>query len=136
MEVSGVDLTLMRLQNAPKKLQRSSLRKAGNRGSVLVLRAMKAAAPVDSGLLKKSLGRKVKVFQRGNAATLFFIVGPRTGFKKQVGTRKRSGKAVFKNPVRYAHLADKRKPFRKQVTASTSTQVAEAVRDAVAESLG
>ena len=60
-----------------------------------VITAARAAAPVDTGLLKKSIGAKVKVYPRkGNIVSM---VGARGGFKD---------KDTKQNPAIYAHLVE------------------------------
>ena len=106
-----------RLAELPKKVANKGARAAIQAGSKPILDTEKSLAPVDSGLLRKSLGRKVKQYKGGPLA----IVGPRKGFegltKKgrvrfQVRTKKNSGTGKgLKQPSRYAHLAEKKTSF-------------------------
>lgn len=90
----GVTDLLKRLKDLETKIRRKVLVKVGNAGSKPLLKAIKAATPVDTGLLRKSMARKVKVFSaRG---VMWFGVGARTGFKVD-----------GKNPTKYAHLTRK-----------------------------
>lgn len=70
------------------------------------------------GQLKNSIGWKVNFYRKSKVAVA--IVGPRDGFREQIGvvTRgKNKGKPVFVNPSKYAHLVElgtrgsKAKPF-------------------------
>lgn len=60
------------------------------------------------GQLKKSLGYKVKSYPRNKVSVA--IVGPRTGFRKQIGVYVKGGKKhpagepIIIDPVKYAHL--------------------------------
>lgn len=72
--------------------------KAGiNEITKAVLRDAKEMTPVRTGQLRKSLGRRIKVYR--NSRVVVGIVGPRTGFKILV-----DGKPV--NPAKYAHLVE------------------------------
>lgn len=61
-----------------------------------------------TGQLKKSIGQKV--YMKGG--TVVTIIGPRTGFKIQVGTRTRGGKKskpgdpIYHDPAKIAHLVE------------------------------
>lgn len=57
------------------------------------LSAMKSSVPVETGLLKKSLGLRVKTYR--NSKVTVAAIGPRHGHKS--GGR---------NPVKYAHLVE------------------------------
>ena len=54
-----------------------------------------------TGLLKKSIGRRGKTYK--NSGVLVEVIGPRSGFKRTVEI---DGKAVIKNPTKYAHLVE------------------------------
>lgn len=130
VQVHGVGELLAKLRDLDKRVRRKILRKAVNEPSKIVLAAMKAKVPVETGLLRKSLGRKVKVWGNGVA---FFIVGPRRGFKKQVKTK--LGKMMHRNPSKYAHLADKFRPWRGPVADQTKTAVLASMERVLKEEL-
>ena len=73
-------------------------RRAVNMALTPVAKAAKRKAPVETGLLKKSIGKKVKVYRRSEM--VWGGVGPRKGFK---GTGP-DGKP--RNPLMYAHLVE------------------------------
>jgi HK97 gp10 family phage protein len=153
--VQGMREAYAALSKAAKKIQRDGSRKAANAGGKVVLKAMKGAVRVRTGLLKKALGRKVKSF--GDSGVSVAIIGPRTGFKvvKQKdgstakvqtkfsrldGTRvNKKGETVnkYSNPTQYAHLVDKGTrrsrayPFRAPVQQATAGQVRDAMAEAV-----
>ncbi len=54
----------------------------------------------DTGLLKKSIGKKTKTYK---GVTFIAVVGPRKGFKKEVEV---NGTLVTRNPSKYAHLVE------------------------------
>lgn len=61
----------------------------------------------DGGLLRKSLGYKVKYYTRTGSAVA--ICGPRSRFRVQIGVVSRGprkGQPVFANPQKYAHLVE------------------------------
>lgn len=104
-EVNVKDLmsSLDGLKNAVKN---RILKKAVNKGCKIILKAAKAKAPRETGLLKKSLGSKVKVYR--NTGVVVGIVGPRKGFRQEVLRKK--GRwfpaMVISDPIRYAHLVE------------------------------
>lgn len=79
------------------KVARKATRAGINEITTVVLKDAKARVPKRSGQLRKSLGRKVKGYRRGEIVS--GIVGPRRGFRVVIG-----GVAV--NPVNYAHLVE------------------------------
>jgi HK97 gp10 family phage protein len=107
-------LTMDRLKRGPKN---RILRKMVNRGSAIESKAMKAKAPLWSsigdstlaararGILRKSIGVKVVSY----AKAVVGLVGCRTGFKTQIGVRKRGkniGQPVYFSPEKVAHLIE------------------------------
>ena len=94
---------LAKVQRLPRAAQLKVIRPALNEASKIILQAVKARAPKDTGLLRKSLGRRMKTYRRSGVIVAY--VGPRTGFKREVTLR--SGRTVFRNPTRYAHLVER-----------------------------
>lgn len=86
------------LKSLGQRVQRRVMRSAVNASATPVLKAARAKAPKQSGLLKRSLGRKVVTNTKRQSVTA--IIGPR---KKVQGEHK--GKP--RKPSRYAHLAEK-----------------------------
>lgn len=99
--ITGLDDLFARLKAIPKKLQNKALKDGVGKAGKEILWKAKGKAPRKSGLLRKSLGRKVKVYRNSGAAVA--IVGPRKGFK---GLAERGGREVMSDPVRYAHLVE------------------------------
>jgi HK97 gp10 family phage protein len=122
-KIDGLKDLLKKVDDLDKRMRGSILRKAvGAGGKILTksmkqnLKAFKANAKTlgkgwsmgDTGLTKKSIGSKVKLYRRSGVAVA--IAGPRTGFKKQIGTvtrGKSKGKPKFRNPTAIAHLIEK-----------------------------
>lgn len=110
----GVDITLFGDKELIRKLEK--LGKANNRSRNKVIRqavsfsmtpvnkAAKAKLVPGHGfeteLLKKSIGKKSKTYK---GVTFIVVVGPRSGFKKEVNV---DGKLVLRNPAKYAHLVE------------------------------
>lgn len=100
--VDGLAPLMTRLA-ALRQTERSKiLRKAVNACSGVVLNAAKALAPRNSGLLKRSLGRRIRTYRR--TGRVVGVVGPRTNMKSAVTLK--SGATRWANPTRYAHLAE------------------------------
>jgi hypothetical protein len=87
------------LRELPDRIERKVLRQAINVATTPAVRAAKRLAPKgESGLLKKSIGKKIKTYKRTNTAVA--LVGPR---KQTVGEYK--GKP--RKPSKYAHLVER-----------------------------
>lgn len=93
------DKELMKLfRQLGPRVQRRILRPAMNVAATPVVKAAKSKAAKRSGLLKKSLGKKVKTYP--DHGTVVAIVGPRTSVVGEVKGRKHW-------PAKIAHLVEK-----------------------------
>lgn len=95
--ISGGDPLIRKLNTLPDKLFVKGLVWASRRAMKPVVAQAKENAPVEHGLLKRSIGVKVKKYKR--AGIVLTMVGPRSGFGMEVDGRKR-------DPVYYAHLQE------------------------------
>lgn len=110
-ELVGLKEALKALDGLSRTVRNKALRPAMTEASKLVQGAARALVPVgETGMLKKSLDRKVKTY-RGSGVVVG-IVGPRTGL---AGARKggkrltafgRKIAALGVNPGKYAHLVE------------------------------
>lgn len=100
-KIEGLSGLLKALAGVDAKLRRKATRKAVGEAGKIILRAAKGKVRKKSGLLKKSLGRKVKVYR--GTGTAVAIVGPRTGFRETV---QRGNRQMLSDPVKYAHLVE------------------------------
>lgn len=85
-----------------RKIMRPAIREAASK----ISKAAKSKVPVETGLLKKSIGVKVVTYKSG---TIYAAIGPRSGFKRKVQrTMPSTGKKreVLSNPTKYAHLVE------------------------------
>ncbi len=87
-----------------------------------------------TGTLKKSLGIKMTTTRRG---TVLGVIGPRRGFKTQVGTTGK-GKPIYEDPANIAHLVEfghggphpaPPHPFMRPAWQNSASQVAAIYRD-------
>lgn len=113
--VTGDKALKAALERLEKKVAKQSVRKAVNKTARKALKAAKAAVPVDTGTLKKSLAVKSKTLRNG---TILAFVGPRRGFKVDKKTKVRtmtkfarvkqlsSGRVIVMNPTKYSHLVE------------------------------
>lgn len=97
MELLGEDELRRLFSRMPKRLQDRWLRKAVNAAALPILRTMRQTANKDSGLLKKSLGRKTKLYRKDGTAVA--IVGARRSVSGTHNGRTRV-------PANYLHLAE------------------------------
>jgi len=146
-QIEGLEGTLAVLKSADAKVRKKILRKACNKAGGVLLKRAKQLVPTKSKLLKKSLGRKVKVYPSGVAVA---VVGPRKGFRQEVV---RDGREVLSDPIRYAHLVEggtrphgyktrggrhpgaKARPFLKPSLDSTKSTVKKVIANTIAEGL-
>lgn len=97
--IHGVEALVKKLRVTMKHRAVKAGRKAIGEGEKLVLSAMKDTVPVETSTLKKSLGRKTKVY--GN--TVVGIIGARVDKGRFVVIR---GRDEYRNPVKYDHLIE------------------------------
>jgi hypothetical protein len=139
-----------------KKVLRKGLRSAGGAAAKVMKPAMQAAVPKVTGLLRRSLGPKVKVYVTAKKMAVWAGVGPRAEFRSVFRTeRTKKGKKVFKFvaklregklspelkatghhirwPNKYAHLAGPRRKATFVRTVISRTR--KAVKEAMAKAL-
>jgi HK97 gp10 family phage protein len=108
-----------RLAEIDRKIARKALKAGINEVSKAVLWDAKSLVPKRTGLLRKSLGRKIKSYRNG--AVIVGIIGPRKGFRLVIN-------GVPVNPVKYAHLVEfgrrEVRPKKKKVLAGSGIPVA------------
>lgn len=111
VELLGANQVRSLLTGWKPSTQRRMIRPAVTKGARIISRATKREAPKESGLLKKSIGTKVKTYKSG---VVVGIIGPRKGFRRPVivsratkkGERKGTAgvRVVYRDPAKYAHL--------------------------------
>ncbi len=113
-KVTGLQELSLALRGVDDKVRNKALRKAAVQAAKPITKEMKARCPVSTeplnphkGLLKKSIGTKVKMYK--GAGVVVVMIGPRQGFRMQVGTRtrgRRKGQPFFQDPTKIAHLVE------------------------------
>lgn len=129
----AVKAAFAKLEAFDKKLKRSTLRKIGNAQSKIALAVLKANSPKDTGTLRKSQGRVVKVYAAKSA--VFWAVGPRTKWRRVV-TRKVvkprgfvgpvKPKVVIRWPTKTAHLVERKTGYFSKSAAAVRGRMAAA----------
>lgn len=99
--LTGLDQSLKLLQGLKQGVRNRILRAALSKATTPMLKTAKRLAPVETGLLRKSIGRKVKTY--ASTGSVVVVIGPRTGFRREVTVR---GRKMIRNPVKYAHLVE------------------------------
>lgn len=118
--VTGSEQVIRNVLALPKRIRRRAFRVALDAAGGEIKREVQKRAPVETGLLKRSMG--VKTVVPDNERTAWTKVGPRRGFKAPLGRTKRgklkavstklqallptSANAIYRNPTRYAHLVE------------------------------
>lgn len=103
--LSGMRPLLDRLAAFGEKVRKKVTRAMVAAGGRAVAKQAKRRAAKETGLLRRSIGSKVKTYGSG---VVVAVVGPRLGFRKQV-TRPRNrphAGAQIADPVKYAHLVE------------------------------
>lgn len=126
-KILGVPEVLAQLETLKRTARNKHVRKGVNDGTKLLLKVIKAKCPQETGLLKKSLGRKVKAYK----SAIVGLVGPRRGFKREVRVGNRT---EIRDPAKYAHLAERERPFMRPAL-SEAPAVVKAVADAMSASV-
>ncbi len=99
VSVKNMERLLRSLAKIPQKAQGKALRNAVAKSMTPVSKKARSEAPVDSGALKRSIGKKSKSYQRGLIAV------------SMVGPRKRIANVMSGNRLRiprhYVHLVER-----------------------------
>jgi HK97 gp10 family phage protein len=106
VKITGLREMQRTLDRLPRELIKSSESAVLRAGAKPIEKAAKAKVPVGTGLLKKSIGNRVKKVDGSTSAR----IGPRTGFKgRSLGMKKnKAGVASekFADPNKYSHLVE------------------------------
>lgn len=100
---------LKQLAGLDMKIRRKALRAAVSAAGTVVVKKAKQLVRTETKLLRKSIGKKVKVYKSGVAVC---VVGARTGFRQPViRSRGKWAPAApppsgYANPAVYAHLVE------------------------------
>lgn len=97
--LTGLDAILRRLDAVKKSVATKALRKGITAANKIVLRREKANVRKRTGLYRRSLGQKVKVYR--NSSVVVGIIGARKGFKVLLLS---GGSYRAADPVKYAHF--------------------------------
>lgn len=107
-KITGVKELTATLSGLARAVRNKILRKMMGEAGKVVLKRAKQLVPRETGLLKKSLGRKVKLYR--NSGVGVAVVGPRTGPKfRQTVTRTKGRwfpRTAISSPTKYAHLVE------------------------------
>ncbi|MGE5611150.1 MAG: HK97 gp10 family phage protein [Bacillota bacterium] len=85
------------LMTLPDRVQRKATRSAVNRAATPIVKAARAGAQKQSGLLKKAINKKIKTYPAKQ--TVMAIIGPRRDVRGEYKGKRRV-------PANYAHLAE------------------------------
>lgn len=101
-KLNGLDGLVKELSKLGQKTKNQMLRPAVRAGASILNKEMKKQAPKLRGLLKRSIGIKMKTYKNGTVAA---ILGARRGYKVKIGTNQK-GQALYADPARYLHLVE------------------------------
>lgn len=101
VKLDGYAETARLLSELPKRVRKTAARKGVTAGSAPIVKAAKAKAPVETRMLKRSMGRKVKAYRSGNAVA---VIGARKGIAATAKQAGRDARAAKRVPANYLHL--------------------------------
>jgi HK97 gp10 family phage protein len=96
-------LTGMLLRGFPADMKKKGLRAAVTTAGRVVIKAARKNMPVETGLLKKSIGQRTKVYKREEVGVS--VIGPRSDFKTKIRDTL-TGKKKKRRPSKYLHLLE------------------------------
>ena len=98
------------LEELPRRVIKKGLRQAMSAAGQPILKQARRDAPRKSGLLKKSLQKKVKAYKSGNVAVIIGAAWGYTGWVVNIKLRKRAKPTKLhrdnQNPGNYSHLVE------------------------------
>ena len=103
-EIKGVDRFLRILAKWKRGVRNKVLRRAISKAGRPLRKAVKAAAPKDTGALKGSIALAVRVIKKSQGGLVAGRIGPKKGYERPDPTGK--GKRGVRVPTRYAHLVE------------------------------
>jgi HK97 gp10 family phage protein len=164
MKIKGMEKLIKKMGHLQNRVQSRILRKAIRHAEKPVRTMARRLAPKESGLLKKSIGAKIKVQMSKRIA--YAVVGPRKGQGKEVAItdkgkvyldttekqRKRNAgrnivKTEFRDPAKYAHIVERGSashgkhpgtgavPFLRKAFEANKRRVLGIIRDTIREEL-
>jgi HK97 gp10 family phage protein len=105
-KIDGLDSLFRSLDGFKAGVRTRVVRKMTEAGSLPILQAARRNAPTRTKNLKKSMGRRTKTYSSG---VVVVAIGPRVGFRTQIGVRKRGkrkGEPIYHDPAKIAHLVE------------------------------
>lgn len=136
IKIDGVNRLVMKLRKmAPSKAKRA-LSGAMNRAAKPIISEARKGAPKRTGIMKKSIGSKLKKYAKGTF--LFLIVGARRGFGTAITEEGRKTPRNY-NPVNILHLIERgtksraARPFLLPAIARTKTKVIQVFKTELAK---
>lgn len=97
-EIRGFNELQRNLKTVVGKIERKANRSAINKAATPIVREAKRNVTIDTGLLKKSIGKKVRTYKAKKQ--VIAVVGPRKGFRET----DENGNA--RDPAKYSHLVE------------------------------
>lgn len=95
-----------RLERIPESMRKKALKKALRSASRPIINDARGRVPVESGMLRRSLGVKVAQGRR-RRSTAYAVIGPRTKFRaKKLEQQVAGTRFAGRRPSLYAHLVE------------------------------
>ncbi len=103
--IEGDDVIEKAFKELPNRIFNQVMKAAMAAAVIPIVDTAKSLCPVESGLLKESLGYHIKSYKRSGMMTA--VVGPQAGNARYVKVRGLFGeKLEFRKPTKYAHLVE------------------------------
>lgn len=102
-KLEGLDDVIRQMQGIKKSVRNRALRAGVTKAARILRKAARANIKPRTGLLKKSLDARVKVYKQGGIVVA--VVGPKTGMKQRVTLP--DGTTTVEDPAKIAHFVEK-----------------------------
>jgi len=104
LELRGMEATLSALGDLDRKVAQTILAASITKASKPYVKAARKRVPVDTGLLKLSLGAVTRKYRAGSGRIAVRVMGPRVKFAGKKAEALRQG--MNRRPHKYAHLVE------------------------------
>lgn len=135
MKVDGDKALTRMLRTLPDRMQRKVLRASVSKGGTPIMRRARQLAPQETGLLAKSMGKKVVTHKPSQSVTA--IIGPRRDVRGEHNGKPRVP-ANYAHLVEFGHIAPDgshvpAQPFMRPAFDTTQAQALGIVRQGIAD---
>lgn len=129
MKLDGLQALAKRLEAIDKKVAKKAIKAAINQATKILTKEVKARVPVDTGLLRRSIGRKVKTYRQ--SGLVIGIVGPRANIVGDDGDKP----SKYGSLVEFGTSTSPARPFLRPAFDAAKDRMLAAMRDVLREAI-